>query len=290
MTLAGRTAAVTGAAGTVGSVVARRLAREGMAVRALVRTPPTHDAEATPGVDPRLADLSDSNALRAALEGASLAVHCAAALTFDADQCRRTNIDGTRNLVEAAIDAGCERLVHVSTVSVYDPRRGLEFTEESPLMEEPLDWYGYSKAESERIVRAAGDRLPYVILRPAVIASNHPKSFWGARAIERAKSSSAPLFPAANMPYVHVDNVAQAVVLAATTPAAAGQAYNVVDGEGDTEGYLAALYGALGRPAPRLPPDAPRVHFSSDRIRRDLGYDPPQRWQEFLDQVSRLRG
>jgi nucleoside-diphosphate-sugar epimerase len=291
MILAGRTAVVTGAAGTVGSVAARRLAREGMDVRALVRRPPAGTfADDLAGLETRVADLSDRAAVQAAVRGADLVVHCAAALSHDAEECRRANIEGTQNLVDAALDAGCERLVHVSTVSVYDARRGLEFTEDSPLWEEPLDWYGYSKAEAERIVRAAGERgLSYVILRPVVIASTHPKSFWGARALDRARSTSEVLFPAVEMPYVHVDNVAEAIVLAAATPAAEGRAYNVVDGIGDTAEYLGRIYGALGRPAPPLPADAPRIRFSGERIRRDLGYAPTERWPEFIAELSRLR-
>jgi nucleoside-diphosphate-sugar epimerase len=289
MRLEGRTAVVTGVTGTVGSVVARRMLREGMKVRAVVRRPSAGADGELKGMEAAVADLADRAALAAALRGGDLVVHCAAALSHDEAECRRDNIEGTRNLVDAAIEARCERFVHVSTVSVYDARRSLDFTEDSPLWEEPVDWYGYSKAESERIVRAGVARgLRYVILRPVVILSTHPKSFWAARAVERARASE-DLFPAANMPYVHVDNVAEAVVLAATTPAAEGRAYNVVDGSGDTREYARAIYGLLGRPAPELPADTPHVRFAGDRIRRELGYAPRERWGEFIADLSRLR-
>src|SRR5689334_13245883 len=192
MSLAGTTAAVTGATGTVGSVVARRLGREGARVRAVVRRElKLHEKADLPGVELRKAELSDRAALTEALRGVQLLVHCAAALSHDEADCRRGNIDGVRNLVEAAIAAGVGRLVQVSTVSVYDARKGPRFTEDSALWTEALDWYGYSKAESERIITAAG-RLPYVILRPAVIASTHPTSYWAARAVDRARKSSEP--------------------------------------------------------------------------------------------------
>jgi nucleoside-diphosphate-sugar epimerase len=289
MSLKETTAAVTGATGAVGSVVARRLAREGARVRALVRRElKLHEKAELPGVELRKAELTDRAALADALSGAQLVVHCAAALSRDEAECRRANIDGVRNLVDAAITAGVARLVHVSTVSVYDARSALRYTEDSPLWTEAVDWYGYSKAESERIIRAAGDRLPYVILRPAVIASTHETSYWAARAVERARKSKEPLFPVANMPYVHVENVAEAVVLAATSANAVGQAYNLVDGEGNTADYLAVISKHLGRPAAGLPASAPRVTFVADRVRRDLGYAPAERWQEFLSDLGRL--
>jgi nucleoside-diphosphate-sugar epimerase len=83
--------------------------------------------------------------------------------------------------------------------------------------------------------------------------------------------------------------VAEAVVLAATTAGAEGRAYNVVDGSGDTREYVRAIYGLLGRTAPELPTDAPHVRFAGERIRRELGYAPTERWREFIAELSRLR-
>jgi nucleoside-diphosphate-sugar epimerase len=287
MKLAGTSALVTGAAGTVGSVVAARLAGERMRVRAMV-----HRSAASfgPGIETVEADLCDPKALATAAAGAQFVVHCAATLTHDAERCRAINVDGTRNLLRALIEARTQLLVHISSCSVYDFQLGREFDEESPIWSEPRDPYGYSKAEAERLVRAAREEgLASVILRPMVVLSTHRNSYWGPHALERAHNSDAPLFPAAEMPYVHVDNLAEAVVLAAQRATHEHWTYNVIDGSAPTEQYLAAVHEALGRSAPMTAAGALVARFSGERIRRELGYAPTDRWREFLDQLSALR-
>lgn len=288
MDIQGRTALVTGAAGTVGSAVVQRLADEGMRVRAMVRS----SAEVPGATEVVVADLLDEEGVARAAHGTDLAVHCAAALSQDWDENRATNVRGTRNLLEVLAGAGTRRLVHVSTVSVYDMRDRQEVDEESPLWTDPeeADAYGYTKAEAERAVRkAVRERgLEAVILRPGVILSMHPKSHWGPRALERARGSDEPLFPFPEMPWVHVDNLARAVVLAATRSPGEGEAYNVVDGTGPTEDYLEVVFSALDRPAPSLPSGASALKVPADKIRRELGYDPEDRWQDFLDELSKL--
>ena len=88
------------------------------------------------------------------------------------------------------------------------------------------------------------------------------------------------------VPYVDVGNVALAVELAATTPAARGRAYNVIDGDGDAGRYMAAVYGALGKPAPTVAAGAPRFVVDGTRIRDELGYAPVDRWDAFLGELA----
>ena len=280
-----RTAFVTGATGTVGSAVVQRLLQAAVVVRALVRSP---DAR-VPGAETVVGDLADSDALVRAARGTDLVIHCAVALGDDPDQSRRINVGGTGNVVDAALAARA-RLIHFSTVSAYDHHGRREFDEDSPLSSGPPDDYGRSKAEGERIVRAGEERgLVAVILRPVVVLSMHPRSYWGPLAVARAGEASGPIVPLAEVPYVHVTNLAEAVWLAATRPEAAGRAYNVIDGNGPSQEYLDALYAALGRPAPRIPSDAPRIRYAGDRIRRELDYSPTPRWREFLSKLSAYR-
>src|SRR5207237_1011278 len=79
--------------------------------------------------------------------GVDLAVHCAAAIFAGWAECRRTNVEGTRNLVDALAAGGCRRLVHLSTISVYDDGAGPAFDEDSPTWTRPDDPYGFTKAE-----------------------------------------------------------------------------------------------------------------------------------------------
>lgn len=283
MKISGASVLVTGAGGTVGSVVVDRLRREGARVRALVRSPQTRLAA---GVEPVGGDLHDRAALSRALDGVQLTVHCAAAVSSELELCLHVNRDGTSNLLQAMEDRGCRALVHVSTVSVYDYRAGLEFDEESAVWTEPVDAYGFSKAEAERLVFEAGARgLGATILRPVLVLSTHARSYWGPLALERARSSPEPVIPVAEVPYVHVDNLADAIVLAAEGPLR-GRVYNVIDGVGDSQDYLDAIGLALGRAPASVPPGAPRLRYSGARIRNELGYAPPPRWAEFLASLS----
>lgn len=279
--LADHTIAVTGAAGAVGSVVVRRLAAAGARVRAMVHRSPV---DAPAGVLQIPADLAAPASLRTLVDGCDLVIHCAAELSYDAAACRATNVDGVARLLDAMRAAGRPRLVHLSTVSVYDARTRLDFDEDSPVWPEPLDPYGYTKAEGERLVRESG--LDATILRPVLILSAHPRSYWGPLACERARASAQSILPLADVPYVHVDNLVDAIVLAATRAEAIGRTYDVIDGAGDVQQYLAAIYGAIGRPAPPVPASAPRVTYAGQRIRSELGYAPADRWAQALAELS----
>lgn len=270
---------VTGAGGTVGSAVVERLLKERARVRALVRS---GDTPLAPGVEQVLGDLRDPASLRRATEGVQLVVHCAAAVSPDPALCTIVNREGTHRLLQAMEAGGCRALVHVSTVSVYDYRAGLQFDEQSPVWTEPVDAYGFSKAEAERLVlEACGRGLGATILRPTLVLSMHPRSYWGPLALERAHATTESIVPVAEIPYVHVENLADAIVLAARGPLQ-GRSYNVVDGVGDSREYLEAVAKALGRAPAALPPGAPRLQYSGERIRNELSYAPRERWQEFL--------
>jgi nucleoside-diphosphate-sugar epimerase len=281
--LKGLSVLVTGATGTVGSVVAHRLAAEGMRVRAMARR---SIAPRDERIEPVIADLIDPAAVLEAVRGIEFTVHCAGSLSSDENICRSVNVEGTRNLVEALVAVGCKRLVHISSISVYDMRTCLDLSEETPLWSEPVRThpYGRTKAEAERVVAASGH--PAVILRPTPVLSLHPSSFWGPLALERARAMNGPVFSCTELPFVHVENLAEAVVLAVRTDCAVGQAYDVLDFHGSTDAFLRAVAAAIGRPAARLSPNAPRMRVAGERIRRELGYAPIDRFHEFLAALS----
>lgn len=282
--VAGATVLVTGANGTVGRAVVRRFATQGASVRAMSRRPHTPEPAAVRVVQ---AELGDRDALARAVEGADLVVHCAASLDGELDECIRVNVEGTANLLDAMRRAGTQALVHLSTVSVYDPRGGLDFHEDCPLWREPLNAYGYTKAEAERrIVAAAAHGLRSTLLRPVMVLAMNASSYWGPLALARAaEASPQALVVSADFHYVHVDNLAQAVLLAAESPMH-GRAYDVMDGIGASLDYLRAVSQALGYEEPTLPSRLFEVSVRGQRIRDELGYAPVDRWREFLDQLS----
>ena len=138
--------ALTGATGFVGQALLDRAAAAGIAVRALARRPPA----ARQGVEWIAGDLDDRAALAALLAGAEAVVHIAGAVNApDPAGFEAANVTGTLGLIEAALAAGVQRLVHVSSLSAREPE---------------LSAYGASKARAEKLVRASG--LDWTIVRP----------------------------------------------------------------------------------------------------------------------------
>jgi nucleoside-diphosphate-sugar epimerase len=276
---------VTGAASALGTAVAAHFMRAGHSVRGLVRTldhPPPVSTEILRG------DITDPAAVAAAARDVEVAVHCAASHVSDLTDSRQVNVRGTQFLCEALL-ASCRAplLVHISTVSVYDDAAGPDFDEDSPLWSHPSDGaYGFTKAEAERAIgNAVGRGLATVILRPSMILSRHARARWGAEAVARARGSDGWLLPFRELPYTHEDNVVAAIELATRTPTARGRVYNLVDAVLDTPEYLDAVYAAAGKPAPRVPPDLPRLRFAAERARRELQWRPVEKGREFLAQL-----
>jgi nucleoside-diphosphate-sugar epimerase len=151
--------AVTGGSGFVGRHLIRRLLADGHAVRSLDIVPLD-----LPRVAAFVGDVRDAAAVRRLLAGADVLVHAAAALPIAGSRraLRSVNVDGTRTVVEAATEARVGRVVVVSSGVVY----GLQLP---PVQEDatpaPIESYGRTKLEAERIARAAGA----VVLRPTAV-------------------------------------------------------------------------------------------------------------------------
>src|ERR1700722_3002320 len=116
----------TGASGFLGWHVARVLLERGHRVRALVRPGSRVDLL---DVEPVIGDLRDADSLARAIDGCGLVFHVAADYRLwakDPRELYRSNVDGTRNLLQAARQAGVERVVYTSTVGCIGmPHNGL---------------------------------------------------------------------------------------------------------------------------------------------------------------------
>ncbi|HIC88427.1 MAG TPA: NAD-dependent epimerase/dehydratase family protein [Anaerolineae bacterium] len=235
MELSGKCALVTGATGFIGGRIAGRLATvEGMRVRALVRTPAKAARLADLGIEIAMGDITRPETLVPALEGCHLVVH-AAALASDqgnAEDFYRTNVQGTANMVEAALAAGVERFIHISSAAVYGSPQQLNVDENFPLRQRG-DLYGDSKAQAEEVVwQAYRERgLPVVVLRPSQVYG--PGSYqFTIRPIELIKAGKMILVDGgrAYCKPVYIDSVVDGVVLAAKVDVAVGEAFNLTDG------------------------------------------------------------
>ncbi len=253
----GVSALVSGATGFLGSHLAAHLCAKGLKVRALARR--TSDLARLEGLPVELCegDLGDAASLERAARGQRLVFHTAGRVSDWGPRSAflEANREGTRRVIVACRGAGVERLVHVSSLTVLGlPRDGRSIDEGAPYAEAPPDFYTQSKIAAERLVREAhGAGLATTVVRPGVI--------WGP-----GDTTILPRFVAllrrGRMVYVaggrnrialsHVRNLSHGLLLAATTPAAAGQVYHVTDEEELTaREALDAIAAAAGTPPPR---------------------------------------
>lgn len=157
-----RTAFVTGATGLLGSNLVRALTAQGWSVRALARSDAKarRQFEGLGNVRVVQGDLNDAPALLSALEGADVLFHTAAAFrdSYKGGSHRaeliRTNVDGTRALLETAKTAGVRRFVHTSSIAVLNGPPGALIDESMSRDERDADDYYLSKILSERAVSA----------------------------------------------------------------------------------------------------------------------------------------
>ncbi len=219
---------VTGASGFIGRQLCVRLRAQGHRVRGLVRRPdPALEAL---GVEVIRGDLTQPGAWREALAGSRFIIHCAAHASFGGGaQHAAANVDGTRALLAAAQPvAGFERFVFVSTIGAVDRAPGDACT--VPLDENsavhPTSAYGRSKRDAEALVRQSG--LHFSIVRPALVVGRDMRADSHGAVFMRAALRGRPLariaWPGA-FGFVHVDDVAAALELCATHPAAEGRTF-----------------------------------------------------------------
>jgi nucleoside-diphosphate-sugar epimerase len=282
---------VTGATGAVGPALVARLLRGGHRVRTLSRSSP---AEAPPAVESLSGDVADPEAVARAVKGVDWVFHLAAHLHVlnhgPAERARyhRTNVEGTRAVVESAATAGVSRLVFFSSVSAYGPTGGAIADESTPAR--PDTPYGESKLLGEEIALRAerpGSREPLAcVLRLGAVYGPRMKGNY--RRLARALQSGwfVPIGPGRNRrTLIHEADVAEAAVLAAEIGRAAGQVYNVTDGRvHELREIVDAMCAALGRRPPRWTiPEAPVRALAriGDGLLRVAGRGP--RLQGFLD-------
>jgi oxidoreductase len=225
---------VTGATGFIGGHLAQRLVAEGHQVRCLVRA--TSDTTMVDELDVEIAvgDLTDARSLARAAEGCRYVLHCGALVSdwATAKEIARINVAGTRNLLEASVDASVQRFIHFSTTDVYGYPGGAA-VDESHVPTRFRNWYAQTKLAAEAEVRGAekAHSLDTVILRPATVYG--PRSTDVVGEIARAIRGGNMLLVDGGRAIAglcYVDNLMDAAVLALHHDAARGQAFNASDG------------------------------------------------------------
>lgn len=248
-------AVVTGASGFLGGRLAQLLAERGADVTVLARRTSDLSHLGDISVHVVTGDLRDAASLGNAVRDATHIFHCAACSTDWAPLKTyvEANIDGTRNLLAAARGArALQRFIHVSTTDVYGYPE-VPCSEDGPLIETELP-YNRTKLQGERLVWEAirTEGLNATIVRPGTIYGPRGKDFTvDIAALLRGRLMATIDGGVAPAGFIYVDNVAQAMMDAATSPSTNGQAYNLVDGTRATwREYLAQFAARLGTRPP----------------------------------------
>ncbi|HVW62381.1 MAG TPA: NAD-dependent epimerase/dehydratase family protein [Puia sp.] len=172
------TVLVTGGTGFLGAYILRELVEKGYAVRAIRRSD-KQPFYITPSILEKVewvpGDIMDTSSLEEAMEGVDAVIHAAAKVSFagsDKHELFTTNIEGTANVVNIAIERGIRRLVHVSSVAALGrTRKGETVTEEKKWeSNKNQTTYGISKFYGElEVWRGMGEGLSAVIVNPSTI-------------------------------------------------------------------------------------------------------------------------
>jgi dihydroflavonol-4-reductase len=317
---------VTGASGFVGSAVAGLLRAEGHRVRVLVR-PSSARTNISTADSVLEGDLRDRASLAAALSGVRYLFHVAADYRLWArhpDEFAKTNVEGTRLVMEEAVRARVERIVYTSSVATLKVTEGVLADESRPLSEhEAIGAYKRSKVMAERLVEemVLRDGLPAVIVNPSTpIGPRDVRPTPTGRIIVEAASGRMPAFIDTGLNLVHVDDVA-AGHLAALHRGKIGERYILGGDNVLLADMLCEITSFVGRPRPlRKVPRAAvypialcaemlarftgrepfvtrdglrmarhRMFFDDSKARRELGYTSRPHLEGIADAIAWFR-
>ena len=252
---------VTGGTGFIGSHVVQRLRDRGDEVVVLARRP-----EKAAGLDAEVVqgDLLDGDAIRRGMEACQAVFHIAADYRVGMDpskqdSMRNSNIGGTERVLDAAAGAGVEKIVYVSTINIFGNTNG-RTVDESYRRDEAdgfVSTYDETKYRAHLLAeQRAAEGAPIVIVQPGSVYGPGDHALVG-QMIDQASTGKMPAkaFPELGLNMVHVDDVADGIMLA-YDKGKPGESY-VLGGEITTQGDLidrAAAIGGKKPPRMTVPP------------------------------------
>jgi dihydroflavonol-4-reductase len=247
---------VTGATGFVGSNIALALAERGDQVRVLRRSTSRLDALEGVQVEHVIGDILEPDTLIEAMQGCQLVFHVAAMSQYwraGKETVYRINVQGTRNVMQAALQVGVQRIVHTSSVAAIGDSPANHPADETQTFPPDLSWftYGHSKYLAEQEVRKAVEAgLPVVIVNPGIVIGPRDVNFVSGSIIRASLKGQLRAVPTGGSNIVHVNDVV-AGQLAAAERGRVGERY-ILGGENLTHWEISSIVSGVTGGAPPL--------------------------------------
>jgi len=249
---------ITGATGFIGKTLVKKLAGSGCAheVRCLVRPTSRVDALRKAGFHLVTGNVNDPESLRGGMAGCDWVIHLANLYTMwhpDPVQFTRVNVEGTCNVMQAALQAGVRKVVYLSTAAVYGRPAELPFNEESQPGPRLFSEYGRTKAQGNQIAWQFYQQrgLPLVVLYPGIVlgaGDDKPSGRYISDIIHRRVP--ATIFHQSTATYVYVGDVADAILRAAERPETTGNKYLLGSARLNGKEYVELIRDVSGVPLP----------------------------------------
>lgn len=244
---------LTGASGFLGRVVLDRLLREKHEVVALSRSTTSDNFISKIGAIPVRGDLSDVEPMQKHLKGIDVVIHCAATVEFWGkwEKFEKGIVTATIKLAELANRNGVKRFIHISSESVLQDKAPLiDIDEKYPYPSSPNSYYGKAKKQTEEFLLKTNFPMAIIILRPTFIWGNDSNAF--ATIALKVKSGQFAWIDdgKADFEAIHVENVAEAILLALTNGKNRA-VYLVTDDERSTvKEFFSKVFEAYSLPMP----------------------------------------
>lgn len=234
LNLAGKRVFVTGGTGFIGGRLIEKLVLEQQAdVRVLVRNFARACRIARFPIEMVHGDVTQPDDLQRAVKGCEIVFHCAALGSKGSRQVRhRVNVEGTRNVLSASLQAGVERVVHLSSLTVYGNTPDGDLDETAPRRYSG-NIYSDTKLDGEKVAfeYIENHGLPVAILQPAMVYGPFG-DYWTIYTLQKLKTERFILVNGGDglCNPVYIDDVINAMLLAAVKKEAVGQAF-LISGE-----------------------------------------------------------
>ncbi len=224
---------VTGGTGFIGTQVVRRLAKDGHQLYCLARSTSQTDALRRMGAEIVFGDVTDRPSLLEGMKGCDWVANLANFFEFWTSNrriYRDMNVTGTRNVMEAAVETGASKVLHVSTMAIFGNAKW-PVSENSELGENCASEYARTKREGDQVAwdLYRQQNLPLVMIYPGAVLGPGDRKAAGRYIGKLARGKMpAQVFTDSVFPWVHVRDVAEAIVLALEKKGNVGQKYVVV--------------------------------------------------------------